>query len=136
MAKKKKKGNSLEFYGSTELINKIESLGGKVEQAIAKSIKEGAKKPFEEMRSYAEQHKETGDMLNSLEIQEPVIKNGIIKMKVGFNIKKGGLPALFLNYGTPRIAPSFFIDKAFENNVDEIKKLQEQALQNAIKELS
>lgn len=132
---KKKKGTHMEFYGSSELIKRIESLGGNVEKALAKSLKEGAKKPYEDMKAYAEQHKLTGDTLNSLELQEPIIKNGVIKMKVGFIVKNGGLPALFLNYGTPRIAPSFFIDKAFEDNADEIKRLQEETLKNLIREL-
>lgn len=146
MARKRNKGSYMEFYGTAELINKLNNLGGNIEQAVADALKAGAQIPYNEMKEFAQQHIDTGDMLNSLEITEPEIKNGKVKLKVGFNIKKGGLPALFLNYGTPThngrnghgkikgIAPTFFIDKAFENNVDKIKELQLEAIDKAIKE--
>lgn len=146
MAQKKSKGTYMEFYGTEELMNKLANLGGNVEEVVAKALQAGAQIPYNEMKEFASQHVDTGDMLRSLEITEPEIKNGKVKIKVGFNIKKGGLPALFLNYGTPThsgrnghgkitgITPSFFIDKAFENNVDKIKELQLEAINNAIKE--
>lgn len=133
MAKRKRAGISIDFYGTSEMLKKIESMGKNVEDAVIQSMKAGAKKPYEEMKSFAEQHKQTGEMLSSLEITGPTAKNGIIQMKVGFSIKKGGLPSLFLNYGTPKIAPTFFIDKALENNVDEIKRLQLEALNEILR---
>lgn len=135
MAKKSKKGARMEFYGSSELIRKIETLGGNIEGAVVKALKAGAKLPYEDMKSFAEQHIKTGDMAHSLTIGEPVIKNGSIKMKVGFVVKQGGLPAIFLNYGTPMISPTFFIDKAFEDNADAIKELQEEALKGVLREV-
>lgn len=88
MPKRNKKGAHMEFYGSSDLIKKLEALGGNAEQAVVKALKAGAKKPYDEMRSYAEQHKLTGDTLRSLEMQEPIVKDGVVKMKVGFVVKK------------------------------------------------
>lgn len=129
----KRKGLSIDFYGTDGLLKKIESMGKNVEEAVIQSLSAGMKKPYEDMKSFAEQHKQTGDMLSSLEITEPVAKDGMITAKVGFVIKKGGLPSLFLNYGTPRISPTFFINKAIENNVDEIKRLQLEALKEILR---
>lgn len=136
MAKRKnKRGASMEFYGTSELINKIENAGGNIEQAVIAALKAGAEKPRKDMEVFAEQHYKTGDMLKSLKTVEPTADKGVIKMKLGFDIKKGGLPSIFLNIGTPKIQPTFFIDKAVENNVDEIKRLQLEALNEVLKEL-
>lgn len=46
----------------------------------------------------------------------------------GFEVAKGGLPALFLDIGTPKIKPSFFIYYAVENNMSKIHAIQKEEL--------
>lgn len=126
--------SKIDFYGSSELLKKLEKAGANVEKAIVNALKKSAEKPKQQMLEYMHQHKLSGATMKSF-TEEIKSEGDKIYMKVGFDIKKGGLPAVFLNYGTPRIAPSFFIDNAIENNLDEIKRVQLEALNNAFKEL-
>lgn len=126
--------SKIDFYGTSEFLQKLEKAGGNVEKAIVNALKKSAEKPKQQMLEYMHQHKLSGATMKSF-TEEIKSEGDKIYMKVGFDIKKGGLPAVFLNYGTPRIAPSFFIDNAIENNLDEIKRVQLEALNNAFKEL-
>ena len=46
----------------------------------------------------------------------------------GFDANDGGLPALFLDIGTPKIKPTFFIYYAVENNLKRIHEIQKEEL--------
>lgn len=128
------KRNRIDFYGSSELLKKLEKAGANVEKLVVDALQKSVEKPKAEMLDFIRQHKLTGETENSFttEIKQEGDK---VYLKLGFDIKNGGLPAVFLNYGTPKIPPSFFIDNAIENNVDEIKRVQLEALNEAFKEL-
>lgn len=124
----------IEFFGTSELLKKIERAGGNVEQACMDALKVSVQKPKEEMLQYIRQHHLSGQTEESF-VEEIKTENGKIYCEVGFSIREGGLAALFLNLGTPRIKPSFFIDNAVDHNIDEIKKAQLEALNKAFREL-
>lgn len=124
----------IDFYGSSELLKRLEAAGANVEQCIVDALQKSVEKPKEEMLQYIRQHKLTGQTEESF-TTEIKHKRNKIYLKVGFDIKKGGIAAIFLNYGTPKIAPSFFIDNAIDNNIDEIKREQLQALNEAFEGL-
>lgn len=125
----------VEFFGSSELLKKLEKAGANVEKEVAKALQQSIQKPKNEMLDYIRQHKLTGDTEKSF-VEEIEINKNIVNCTIGFSVRKGGLPAIFLNLGTPKIDATFFIDKAIENNIDEIKRVQLEVLQNAFKELS
>lgn len=137
MAKKIHGGKTkMEFFGTAELLQKIEKASGNVEKAIIKSLELSIELPKKDMLDFMSRHKLTGDTYNSFTIEPIEEKDGIIKCKFGFSISKGGLPALFLNLGVPnKIEPSFFIDRAVADNMDEIKNIQLKALEEIFKEL-
>lgn len=124
----------IDFYGSSELLKKLERAGANVEKCIVDALQKSVEKPKEEMIDYIRQHKLTGQTEDSFTTEIKHEKNKVY-LKVGFDIKKGGIAAVFLNYGTPKIAPSWFIDNAVENNLDEIKRAQIDALNKAFEEL-
>ena len=125
----------IDYYGTDELIQKLDRLGGNVDEVLASALLKSAEKPKEEMLAYIEEHKRTGLTESTFtENIEHERDSGTIYLEVGFDIKKGGLPALFLNYGTPTIEPSFFINNAIDNNIDEIKRVQIETIEKAIKE--
>lgn len=64
-----------------------------------------------------------------------VSEEDCLYFEYGFDAKKGGLPALFLDIGTPKIKPSFFIYYAVENNMKKIHEIQMQELSRIVKEL-
>lgn len=124
----------IDFYGSSELLKKLERAGANVEKCIVDALQKSVEKPKQEMLDYIRQHKLTGQTEDSFTTEIKHEKNNVY-LKVGFDIKKGGIAAIFLNYGTPKIAPSWFIDNAVENNLDEIKRAQIDALNKAFEEL-
>lgn len=131
------KRNRIDFYGSSELLKKLEKAGANVEKLVVDALQKSVEKPKQEMYDYMKAHTRKGDYVHTIDSFTTEIKQegDKVYLKLGFDIKNGGLPAVFLNYGTPKIPPSFFIDNAIENNVDEIKRVQLEALNEAFKEL-
>lgn len=126
----------IEFFGAAELLKQIEKAGGNLEQEIISAIRKSAEKPSNEMLSFIRQHKRSGRTEDSWH-EEIKSKDGIITAEIGFSVRKGGLPAIFHNVGTPRNAPaaSYFVDNAVESNIDEIIEEQNKALLKSFKAL-
>lgn len=126
----------VEFYGSSELIKKLEKAGANIEKEIINALHKSIQKPKEEMISFMQSKpkNKTGKTVSSW-VEEIKSENGQIIMEAGFSTRKGGIASIFWNLGTPYRSPTFFVDKAVENNVDEIKRIQEEALKNAFREL-
>lgn len=64
-----------------------------------------------------------------------VSEDDCLYFEYGFDAENGGLPALFLDIGTPKIKPSFFIYYAVENNMKQIHDIQMGELRKILKEL-
>ena len=130
-------GKGLEMYGVSDLLKKIENAGGNVENAVKKAVDESLKIVGADMQKFMAGHKLTGDTMRSYE-QTPaqIGKKGLIEAEVGYNAKKGGLPAIFLDVGTPKMKPYFFRYYAVENNRKRIEDIQQQALNDILKELT
>lgn len=124
----------IDFYGTSELLKKLEKAGANLEKEIVNAIDKSVQKPKKEMLDFAKKHKQTGDTERSW-TEKLTSKNGVVEFAMGFSVRKGGLPAIFLNLGGMYTEPTFFIDKAVEENVDEIKRIQIEALEKAFKEL-
>lgn len=142
MAKKGRGGNAhIEWFGFQELLDKIEKANGSVNNAIEKAIKKSAEPVKKDLLAFMVKHSPpngspwaTGDTLASW--REKLTKSdNTITLKIGFSIKDGGLPAVFLNYGGFYTKPYLFIEQAIDNNIDTIKQIQEEALKEILKEL-
>ena len=129
--------SKIEFFGSTELLKKLEEAGGNVEEAIITAIRKSAVKPSNEMLGFIRQHKHSGRTEDSF-TEEIKSKDGVITAEFGFSVRKGGLAAIFHECGTPRKAPpaSYFISNAIDNNIDEIIKEQNEALMKSFRSLT
>lgn len=125
----------VEFFGGSDILQRLEKAGANLEEAIIKAIQRGNEKPKKEMLSFIKYHRRTGITEDSWVEEIEQDKNGVIFSRIGFSARKGGIPAIFLNLGGLHTAPTFFIDKAVEDNIDEIKREQEKALQEAFKGL-
>lgn len=97
-----KRGNMLEMFGVSELLKKIETAGGKVDEACIKAANDSMKIVGDHAQAFMQQHKRTDDTIGSFE-QTPakVTKKGQITASVGYKIEDGGLPAIFLDVGAP-----------------------------------
>lgn len=130
-----KRQNIVEMYGVGEILNKIEKAGGKVDEAVKKAVDESLKIVGADMQSFMKQHKLTGETISSYEqIPAEILTNNVNAM-VGYNVKNGGLPAIFLDVGTPNQKGYFFRYYAVENNRKKIEEIQKNTLNEIFKEL-
>lgn len=126
----------VQFYGTAEILKKLDRAGANIEKEIINALHKSIQKPKEEMISFMQskpEHK-TGKTVASW-VEEIKEENGQIIMEAGFSTRKGGIASIFWNLGTPYRTPTFFVDEAVENNLDEIKRIQEEALKEAFKGL-
>lgn len=140
MAKNKKyRGSSLkggiELYGVSELLKNIEAAGGKVDEAVAKAVNKSLEVVGADMQNFMSGHRLTGDTYESYEQTEPKIKGNTVEATVGYNAKKGGLPAIFLDVGTPKMKPYFFRYYAVNNNTKRLEEIQHATLNEILEGL-
>ena len=147
------RGNArIDYYGTDEVIQKFDRVGIDVVKVLADVLKQSAEKLKKEMLDFIKQshrhpdkktgkirdYKKTGKTEDSFIEQIKTDENtGKIYYSIGFNLdgNKPGLPALFLNYGTPTQEPYYFIDNAINENIDEIKRTQEEAFEKIMKDV-
>lgn len=130
-----KRGNIVEMYGMSDLLKKIEAAGGKVDQAIKKAVDNSLEQVGMQMQLFMLGHKETGDTYSSYEQIKASIKGNSVEAMVGYSVKNGGLPAIFLDVGTPKQKPYFFRYYAVENSSKAIKEIQQATLNEILEGL-
>ena len=130
-----KRGNYIEMYGVSDLLNKIEKAGGNVNEAVKKCVDNSLEQVGMKMQLFMLEHKDTGDTYESYTKLKTEIKNNEVTSQVGYAVKKGGLPAIFLDVGTPKQKPYFFRYYAVENSSEEIHRIQKETLEEILKEL-
>lgn len=132
----------ISFYGFDELLKKIEDAGGTIDDAVTNCVKESEQIVQEEMKAQMRKKKVASDLIRRM--PKPTIEKigNAITARVGY--KKGkynpkklsdGYKAVFINYGTPRIKPRKFIDDTKRKARPQIKKMQEEALNEILKGL-
>lgn len=124
-----KRGNFVEIYGVSELLKKIEQAEGKVDEAVKKAVDNSLEYIGMKMQLFMMGHRLTGETYSSYEQVKAKIKNGKVEAITGYDIEKGGLPALFLDVGTPTQRPYFFRYYAIENSSKEIAEIQRNTLE-------
>ncbi len=130
-----KRGNIVEMHGFSELLNKIEQAGGNVDAAVQKCVDRSLEIVGRNMQNFMTSHKDTGDTYDSYEQTAVAIKGNSVEAMVGYNVKNGGLPAIFLDVGTPKQKPYFFRYYAVENSSAEIRQIQGETLNEILRGL-
>lgn len=81
----------------------------------------------------------TGKTKSSIDKDKKVEWNGTVaSAKAGFTISKGGLPSIFLMYGTPTIKPDSNLKNAAKGqgiHRDKINKIQQEEFNKAIQKV-
>lgn len=136
---------SLEFTGFDEVLKKLTKL-----EADTKSIAEEAlTKTHEIITKKAENavvksnlpaggRYSTGQTANSIKREPQITWTGTEgSVAVGFNIKKGGLPSIFMMYGTPRYMKVQAVYDAFygSQTEGEVRNVQKEIFYKALGEL-
>ncbi|MBR0484830.1 MAG: hypothetical protein IJJ69_08665 [Oscillospiraceae bacterium] len=131
---------TIDFNGYSVLERRLKEIGGNARKTAESALKASHNVVTKKLNTAIAPHKETGETEKSLDRTPDVKWTGDIgETKVGFNIADGGLPSIFLMYGTkmhgqPHISP----DKALYDAVygtktkKEIQKIQRETYEKSI----
>ena len=143
---------SIDFKNFAEYAEKLDKMGGDLRATTQKALEETHEYITANIKRDIQKHHKTGATERSLiEDAEVVWTGNIASIDVGFDIKNGGLPSIFLMYGTPKHPPAnqygksagtnggIDADKELYNDIygartqREVKKIQERVFADAIK---
>ena len=125
----------LELKGFDELITQYEGMGGDCKRAVEAALKSTKQYINSQASPAIRSHRRTGRTEASLDHNMNVEWTGdMASIDVGFHIRNGGLPSIFLMYGTPRMAKDQKLYDAFfgSRTQKEAHKIQEEAIMKVI----
>ncbi|MBQ5763620.1 MAG: hypothetical protein IIV96_03165 [Ruminococcus sp.] len=94
----------MQFDGFTDVIHQLEQLEVDVRETVTDALQEAGQFVTEQARAAIQPHGRTGKTEASLRENPTVEWTGTeAAVNVGFDINNGGLPSIFLMYGTPRM---------------------------------
>ena len=138
-------GGGISLWGVDELIAKLDALGGNIADAAEEALTRTAEIIESDMRHFMEPHTRTGPGPHTIDALGTVIKRTgtSISGATGFKMRNVpgsgdipvGLPALFLDIGTPHIKPTYFVYYAYKNNVDKIAQVQKDVFRRYISDI-
>ncbi len=127
----------LQLHGVEELLEKIQKMHGDIHQAAEQAMLASAKPFHQDLLVAIKKHRRSGLTESTLKPVDACKWQGNqCSLEVGFHIKSGGLPALFLEYGTPRMKAYPFIRPAINRNKRIAKKIQQETIERLLKELT
>lgn len=119
---------SIEFEGFDEVIAKMTRLQGDVKDITEKALKASHEAVTPAIHTAMAPHHRSGDTERAIVDNAEVYWEGTKGVvDIGFNIRNGGLPSIFLMYGTPKMSK----DQRLYNSIygkstrDKVKKIQE-----------
>ena len=122
----------IKFYGFDELAKSLDVADNVLKRAIEDCMKKSAELPKRDMLDFMAKHKLTGVTERSFKDLDITWQENVCTGAIGFDIQSGGLPAVFLDKGTPKIRPKYFIYYAVTNNAREIEKIQRETLKKIL----
>ena len=144
----RKKAYMADWYGSDELLKELEKAGGNIEAAIQEAIAESFKPVVKDLQHFTgTQHKASGNTQKSFVEDYGKWKNNKLNVQVGYAIKRVkeeddsrmveglGEAAIFLQVGTPKMAPYFFVTSSYHDHELEIMKAQQEALEKTVERM-
>lgn len=94
----------LEVKGFEELISNLEALNGDTKRAVEGCLRVASDTVAAKAKPAMSGHRQTGKTAASIVSHEPVKWQGTLaSIEAGFNLKNGGMPSIFLMYGTPKM---------------------------------
>lgn len=130
---------SIEFKGFDEVVKRMTDLGGNAKKTAEDALKESKRMVQKNLETAMQKHNQTHETVKSLDNESGVTWVGDVgTIHVGFNIKEGGLPSIFLMYGTPRMKKdSKLYNAVYGKKIrNEIMKLQENSFYSEIRRLN
>lgn len=125
----------MQFDGFTDVIHQLEQLEVDVRETITDALQEAGQLVTEQARAAIQPHRRTGKTEASLRENPTVEWTGTeAAVNVGFDINNGGLPSIFLMYGTPRMKKDIKLYNAVygAETTKKIEQIVRDALDNAV----
>ena len=102
-----KKRFGIDYSAIAELAERFDKLGGDLQEVATKALEFIPDEINPQLQTAIAQHRRTGKTAASIVHDQKVKWEGTIAtIAVGFDLKAGGFPSIFLMYGTARHAPS------------------------------
>lgn len=116
-----------DFDGFDVLLEAIETVNHDIRPMVTETMEHAHALVTHEAAAAIQRHRRSGDTERSL-ITEPSVKweGTTADVDVGFRIRNGGLPSIFLMYGTPRMAKDTKLYAAFKGAKIQKKIKEEQ----------
>lgn len=138
MAKKSKLAfNFDEMY---DLAEKLEKAGGNLQGAADRALKATHDYITPNLDSGIKRHVQTGETKRSLDRRGGVVWESPLKahVNIGFNLDDGGLPSIFLMWGTPKMKKDAKLKgAAFGAKVTrEVSAIQRREMEKALQEIT
>lgn len=135
MAKKKM---TVDFKGFEEMFGKLDKISDNAKKITEKALKESYEYITPKIDNAVKPHRLTGKTENSLRNKEKVHwYGGIGYINVGFDISNGGLPSIFLMYGTPKMKPDRNLYNAIygSKTKKQVREIQEKVFNDELRRL-
>lgn len=126
----------IEFEGFDEVIARLSRLEDDVKGTTEDALKKTKRHIHKNLGAAMQKHNRTFATVKSLDKEFRVDWQGSVgSIDVGFDLSNGGLPSIFLMYGTPRINKDQKLYNAIygKKTKDEVMKLQEEIFFDAIR---
>lgn len=92
-----------EFDGLEKMMEDMHKMGANVKEVTKSALEKSREYINKNLENAMIPHNRTGKTMESIK-KEPIEWQGTVaKIPVGFNIKNGGFPSIFLMYGTPKM---------------------------------
>ena len=119
----------LKFAGMDAYIENLTKMGENVKEVTDDTLQQGVNIINEELHAEMKKHHVTGDTESSLRDGETVKWSGNkASVKYGFDIEKGGEPAIYLEKGRPHQKPTPVLKPAEKRAEDRLKELMERGM--------
>ena len=126
-----------DFKALEEYAEKLDKIGGDIREATENALEECHGYITSKIESDIRRHRQTGETEASLDRQGKVVWEGsVAEIPVGFRISEGGLPSIFLMYGTPKMKKDqkLYNDLYGSATKKEVKEIQERSFEKVIKD--
>lgn len=97
---------SLENNIFAEYAERLDKLGGDIQEVVDQILQNAHSMVTDDVERAMQKHNKSGDTSRSILRDSKVEWSGTVaSINVGFDISNGGLPSIFLMYGTPKHEP-------------------------------
>lgn len=129
----------IEFDGFDEVLARISKLNGDTKNITEDALKQTKRHIHKNLGAAMQKHNRTYETVKSLDNESNVEWVGnVASINVGFHLGNGGLPSIFLMYGTPRMPKDQNLYNAIygSKTKKEIMQIQEEIFFNELRRLN